>query len=399
MSIKLSKLQRFIVLIILLAGMNVFLLGTPLIMFAFCIVVITYQKIALNSSGGILIAFSFSYIVIVMINSVIQATPVSFGIRTLIFPCCYLIAYSLFSGIQYEKKTTIIEKYIVYIAVFMAAHSIVSFIDTTRKSGLKAFSSGRSVDFWSGTLSTATGQASYYFFIAAILPYILFSLKNSWRKYALLALYGVSLFHDIMLGGRTFIGLSIIAIFIGGWISARYDPNRKKYMLSLVGIGVVVLVVLIIYSRDGFGIKSAIEGSYFYHRFFAETAYRQDVASSARWEDKLSYLQHFLEYPFGGNHLLNEVVKNYSHELWLDTFDTVGWIPFALLWAYTILAFKRMIVFIHTENTAAMKVLIGSVTLVSFAAFFMEPILVGCPMFFAMFCFYDGMLSAMIKKR
>lgn len=399
MKTALSNFQRCIIFMLLLAAMNVGLSGTYLVLAAFLIFAVMNRKLCINKTACLLIAFSATYIIIALLNAMTRPTSIFSIFRVVVYPCCYLIAYSVFSGIAPGKRTEIIEKLVVAIAVFMALHSVTNFVANYVNGGFAVFASGRTIDFWSGSQSTATGQASYYFFMAAVLPYALFYLKKSIKKYLLLALYGVCLFHNILLGGRTFIGLSIIAVVCGITISAFVDSNKRKFVWSLILVGITICLVALAYSQNYFGLKTAVNESYFYRRFFAGTAYTQDIMSSARWQDKVEYLRHFFEYPFGGNHLLNEVVLNYSHELWLDTFDAVGWIPFFILWAYTFGAIKRTIYCLRTAYSPSTKILVGSVSISLLASFFMEPILIGCPMVFVMFCFYDGMLSSITKGK
>lgn len=96
-----------------------------------------------------------------------------------------------------------------------------------------------------------------------------------------------------------------------------------------------------------------------------------------------------LAYPYGGSKILQ---GNYAHNLWIDTINTVGIIPFYLITLYSILTMLNLIKLIKNNNIKDdIKHLLFSIYLGLSINFMLEPILEGVPYLFATMCIINGL--------
>ncbi|MCD7771863.1 MAG: hypothetical protein LUH23_07235 [Oscillospiraceae bacterium] len=377
--------DKIIIVLLLLASMNFMLLGSYLVVATFLLMVMIYGCMDVDATAWLLVAFAFAYVLFTMFQS---ESSFSSLLRIAIYPIAYIIGLTLSNGMEMRGRCRLI----VYISLAMASHSILSFVYNFSQGGLATFSDGRSVDVWSGTLSTATGQASYYYCIVAILPFILYGAHKSYLKVLGVLVYTVCLFHDILLDGRSFLVLSLISVVAGTIIFIVNSDEKRNIWKLLFAILVATVITVICFQNNIGGIRDVYESSYFYHRFFSETA--SDITETSRWMRKLTYIRNMFNYPFGGNHIRNDLGVGYSHELWLDTFDDAGWTPYILCWAFTIASIRKFWrIIVDKRINVDYKVLIGSFMVTMNAAFFIEPILSGCPMTFMVYCLASGLMS------
>lgn len=390
MSIKYNNFLTGIALtVFVLAVSNIYLNGTYFVIIAFLLLMLRDRKLVLDNASILLIWFSMFYISFYLLSgSGLDST----ALRVLIVPCSYMIGAYMHSNID-EKK---IISLVLILGVAMAMHGIINFLYIFFSSGIEGFSSGLTVDFWSQVVSSATGQASYYFVMAAILGFVLFS-KIKWSiRIMLLVIYIMILLHNILLGGRTIFVLFGISIVLGIIFFLLFSKQKANAIKAIVITLVVLLLIYIIYVNDFFNIKRLVEGSYFHFRFFSANSV--EIVEDGRWDRKIIYLKNMLHYPFGGNNINKGLGVGYAHDLWLDVYDTVGVIPFVLICAYSIISMRRCLCFIRYSKDTNINLLVCCVYISLFVSFFVEPIMDACPMVFAVYCFIDGMLSRYMKE-
>lgn len=386
--IKFCTSTMILIAIISLAAMNFMLYGSYLMIIAFIAVVLFNNgKIRANITSFLLIGLALCYILTVLL------TTGNFEPRVIAAPCAYLVAFNIGNSVETPK----VRNLFIIIAFFMAVHSILSFAYTANIKGFDFFSTGLSYDFWSKSLSTATGIATYYYFLVATVP-ILFSQTKLKLKIFHVLIFIISMVHDILIGGRTCIVLCAVAIAISVFVrifAVGYKKSALKYIISII---VVLILLFLAYENNWFQIRSTFETSYMFRRFFMENAY-EEIGSTSRWERKFIYIKNIFNYPFGGNHLRNDLGIGYAHDIWLDTFDDAGILTMILMLAYTIGSVFRFFRYAKYNNEDIVeKTTFYTFPIVMMAAFFVEPIMSGAPIVFFMYCFMDGLVSKKQKE-
>lgn len=253
-------------------------------------------------------------------------------------------------------------------------------------------SSGRSLDIFSGKYSAATGQIVNATFLIAVLYWIIFCSK---RK--IFAVSGVFLWifagiYSVLIGSRSFIALSMLMAFLAFllWFFGAKGAGRKIFaVLMLIFLSGIFAAL---FSSDFLGTKSLYENSYLFQRL--EIHGNSLFGAGSRLLLKAEYLENFFRFPFGGNHIKNEVAGNYAHDLWLDIFDEAGIFAFFALVLFSVSSLLRMRrIYLLPEIGRNEKISGAVFTLVIFAQFFLEPIWQGAPLFFCAFLLIDGMFE------
>lgn len=375
-------LDNLILLVLLLAAMNIFLGGSYLILAAFALLMFRDRKLVLDKTSFLLCTFAAIYILFYAFNN--GASTSLF--RVLVLPVAYIMGFSLAAN----KGQAYINRIVVAISCAMALHSFINLFYNISFRGIEAFRSGISYDFWSRSISSATGQASYYFFLVGMLPFLLFSYGALRNRLVLIAAYFLALIHDLLLGGRTFLVLTMISCAYGVSMSFIFSQNRKKFVRVLLILAGVLLAVHLAYSYNLFGIQEVVGSSYFYHRFVTTAL---DITESGRFQRRMIYIQNILQYPFGGSHIRIDLGIGYAHDLWLDVFDDAGIIAMIFLCCYTIGMVVRLLRYLQNNKDYNSRLLIGGVMITVLISFFSEPILAACPINLAIFCLIDGMLT------
>lgn len=384
--------RKIILFILFLTAMNIFQYGTYLVFLLFAAVVIVDRKMKIDQTGLLLLLFAITYVIFCGINGESYSNSL---FRIVIFPLAYMIGLSLYKEAT-EKK---IRNIILFIAVSMAMRPMVNFAYNLILEGEKAFKSGESVDIGTGVVSAATGQAAYYFFLIGTLAYVFFALKEKKLRFAMFVLYIVSLIHDIALGGRTFILLTVISLVVGLIYSLYSSKEKSPVYKAVLIIALLLFAVYVLFTFNVFGLRDFYESSYMYFRLYS--IYSISFLETSRIDRKLVYISNMFKYPFGGNNIRRNLGVGYAHELWLDVFDDAGWIPYLLLCIYTLVSIFRWLRLAKGLKDRSIGVLVIGLLAVLLTAFFLEPILAGCPTVFAMYCIVDGVISSHLnyKKR
>jgi hypothetical protein len=355
------------------------------------VLLVSTRKIVADKTLALLSLFAVSFAVFSVISGY---NSILVGFKMIIFPCSYYLG----SNFQFEKNERDFKEIIVDIAAFMALHLIVNFFYNLRTMGLDLFAHNVFKDAFSGEISAATGQIAYAFVFCSIVGYLLFMNHSFWKKIIYILMFFVMLIYNIALGGRTFFLLSFLSIVIGVFV---YIKNKKMSMVSvkiLIGVGMLIGLLFLIYTMDVFGVKSTVQQSYFYERFFAETDYSVGVFSDSRLSIKGEYLKHLLDYPFGGG-AISDKVGYYAHELWLDTYDAAGIIPFVLIIVYSIASAVGIFKFSRREDVnSEERMLLISFLVTMVVSFFLEPIISGAPMVLAAYCFINGVITSKARN-
>ena len=182
-------------------------------------------------------------------------------------------------------------------------------------------------------------------------------------------------------------------------ILARLRQEENAYSPILV-IPLPIIILLIValafvaYSINLFGIRSLIEESNMFNRLNSEDYV--DLHEDSRFDIKLLYLQHFVEYPFGGGHLQN--MYGYAHDIFLDTFDMYGIVALAIIALFIVFSFAQFLRFVRNKkHSFDLRRIILCIYISAYVIFLVEPIQ-GIPWVFSSFCIVHGAISALQKS-
>ncbi len=249
------------------------------------------------------------------------------------------------------------------------------------------------VDIWTGEVMAATGQASLACIPLALAIACIFCKNNTFIKIASIVTVVLVLMYNLVLSGRTLLlmFLAIIAIALGH----RLIMQKKGSLKVLVIFIVIVLLLLALYQTNAFGIKSYVEESPLFDRFFAEDS-SLELDEDSRMDKKLYYLNNFADHLFGGANMRK--VRGYAHDLYLDTYDEAGIFAFIAVVAYILMTVWRLIQCVKDKSLPfAFRQIVLCVYVAMYIEFMIEPILQGMPWLFAAFCLIDGYVCGILS--
>ncbi len=381
--IKYSIKQSLILFLLFLSSMNLFAKSFYFVFAAFIVLLLLGKKIRINLDVLLLLMFSLTYAVF----AGLYHNVLSF-LRVFAMPLCYLLGINFFENKdrnatdnnQVDRKTVTA---ICIPAMGAFAHYCINYL-TNSQSAYR-----NTIDIWTGESLSATGQACLAIIAVGVFLYISFEKHN--MVYKILSVIGliIILLYNLVLGGRALLlilSTEFVIAFI--WSLIHTKNNNKKVKLTLLLL-LIFIAFALVYSFDIYGLRTLILGSNLSQRF--ETS---SFLSDSRVYFKLEYVKHMLEYPFGGGHIFN-AVGQYAHELYLDVYSDAGIIPFILVLVFVTASVVRIVLYSRTENIPAETRLLMLLCNVSILiTFWMEPIMVGMPWMFCIFCFYQGILCS-----
>ena len=304
-------------------------------------------------------------------------------------PLLWLVGYNFdrFSDVRAILKTAAI------LALGMAVHGLANYYYNT----VAGISMGEmtKMDIWTGEGTAATGQAVLFTPFLALFTWLVFAEQKRWIKAGVLLLFFCALMYSIQLGSRTFLLLAILSVLPGVLFSAQKRGIGLKILLAAA---VLAAIVAVLYSKDTFGLRTYIEGSYLFRRMAVEKGFYH-LSENSRFHYKKKYLENAFRYPWGGSHLHRDVVGAYAHDLWLDILDEAGILTALAILIYTTIAFCRILLLSQSKKSARDEsVALRSYAMIMGAQFFVEPIWQGSPQLLLYFVMIDGMLSSCVMQ-
>lgn len=321
------------------------------------------------------------------------ATDSIFGpLKPFTYMLCFIMGFGLAHDARKNEEGIPSEKLFFRIAATLAAGTLAHYLLNWLKNGNSA--DRNTMDFWTGTTMAATGQAAMACLPLALAIACLFSPVSKKLKLTAIAVLTVVLGYNLVLSGRTIFLLSAIAIAVA--FCHRTLRRKRGRILSIALFFAVIAALILAYGVNLFGIRSLIEASPFYDRFFGE--HSMELTTDGRLDKKLFFLQNFGQSILGGAHLRD--LKGYAHDLFLDTYDEAGILALLAVVAYILSSIRRMIRCVFDNRLSFIfRQVVLCAYVVLYAEFMVEPILQGMPWLFASFCLLDGYVARVLNSK
>lgn len=316
-----------------------------------------------------------------------------FGVvKSFVYLLCYVMGMSLLDDDKENRadKTSykLFYTVIVVIAAGMLLHYVLNWITNA------GADDRNTVDFWTKSALAATGQAALACIPLGVALACLFSKTGKRVKIAAAVVLLIILGYNLILSGRTLFLMALIVAAVA--FLHKLSQQKRGKAKSILTVAVIIFAVIILYRFNFLGIRSFVESSPFYDRFFAENS-SVELNEDGRLEKKIYHLRNMHRFLFGGAHIRQE--RGYAHDLLLDTYDEAGIFAFIAMIAYVIATVSHLIRCIKNK---AIPFVVRQTVLCVYAAlyieFFVEPILQGMPWLFAAFCLIDGYVCRILKQ-
>lgn len=373
-------------LAILLFSVNFMLQGKYILSLLFVGQCIKKKRIIVDSKFCILLAFSFLYSICFLLSS--SKLPID----VLLLPVGYLI------GLNWEldslDKIDTVIKVFFCLSMGMCFHVFLNLSSEIISNG--GFNYGAiHYDFWSGSVSSSTGQMMNFTMSATLITYLLFMRG----KYLLSFIIILPCFiYGNIVGSRTTMFICGLSIIVGIVILIRNirKNNVKKTLLILLLISLIFFVII---QANIFGISDIFNKSYLFSRFNNSVSAGESIFSTQRWGIKGEYLVNALEWPWGGGKIRQMSNNLYAHDIFLDTLSEGGIICLILLISYFVFFIKNILRFIRANNTLEIKLLFIPYIVIVLIQMFLEPVIDGAPIFLTSVILIDGVITNANRMR
>ncbi len=311
----------------------------------------------------------------------------------IIKPLTFVMAYII--GLNIINTRDTVEKSVQRFRQIILLVAAGTFIHFFLNMATNQFSLVRNtIDIWTKTMCSATAQATLACVCIGLAIAVLFSNYTIKRKILAMFVLAVILLYNLILAGRTLIVLIFIVCAVA--LIYRCTIYKRKILPILFSVLGLVVLFVFLYSMNVANFRTMIQQSNFYMRFFGD--YAENIMQDSRMEYKKIYLENLLKYPFGGSNI-RHMYGQYSHDLYLDSYDEFGAPAVVGLIGFMILSWGRLIKCMKTRALAFnVKQLVLCVYFVINVQFFIEPIIQGATWLFCAYCIIDGCLGAVLRK-
>lgn len=247
------------------------------------------------------------------------------------------------------------------------------------------------IDVWSDEIMGATGQACLACLMLGLAVALIFKPLKAYQRYLGIACIIAALAYNLVLSGRSIIVVLAVLFFVSLLYINKIEKNFNKKLSLFIKIILALLAVLLIFAFNVFGVRNLLMQSNFVERF---TEVLNFWDNSAREEAKLQFILHGWQYPFGGNHLLEQY--GYAHDLLLDGYDEFGLLAFILLVLILSFGISSLIALLKRPRYShELKFALLCVYVAILLIFLVEPILAGMAWLFVIYCFINGFMDGM----
>ena len=249
------------------------------------------------------------------------------------------------------------------------------------------------MDIWTKAVMAATGQAALACLPLGLAVACLFIETNKKIKIASIITIILVLGYNLILSGRTLI-LMFLILLAAGFLH-NFSMQKKGKIRLVIIIAAVIALLIYAYQSNLFNVRTYIEDSPIYQRFFNEDS-SMEIDQDTRMEAKLYHLQNMGRYLFGGANIKKEF--GYAHDILLDTYDEAGVFALIGIIGYLLVSFVHLLKCLKDKSLPfAFRNIVLCIYTVVYLDFMIEPILQGMPWLFATFCLIDGYVSRVIS--
>ena len=386
-----SLFYKLFFALLFLMSMNFFNEFPTLILIAFILILLKkHLQFTIKLDIIYFIIFSVS---LILFRSQHSASVVEI-VKTLIYPICYIIGYNLISDFDSLKSQVHTFKTLVWILGLGAwFHFLFNFL-INRNSSV-----GRNaIDIWTGLPLSATGQVALCTIILGVAIVQLICSNTFKGRIAPIIILGVTFLYNLILAGRSILLMAAIVLIVVLIYHIRIKPFSRSTLSLIFSILFVTVIISVMYGNNILNLRSIVEDSNLFKRFFDSSASSVDLSADSRFTVKLKYLKYLLVFPFGGSRI-RATVGAHAHDLYLDTYDEAGIFAFLSITLIVIYFIRNNVRLLKSNHfTFETKAFILALFVTLNIEFLIEPILAGMPWLLACFCIIYGATSRLTDK-
>lgn len=302
---------------------------------------------------------------------------------------CLPMAYYIGSNIKKTDEESL--KKVIYLFAFgMAIHIVLNLITDIVIDGKDFIGSISHYDIWikEGVLTTSTAVNSI--FVIALLYYFIVHETNKKYKVIGISLFALIMLYDVALGRRTPLFMTALCIFISILIDQllfKSNKNLKPLIFTAIVLSIIALLFFLTYSFNLFGLKETLMG------FGIVKKFMEYGLDSGRLKIFFKAIKLVPQHLWGGQEIRN-ILDIQIHDLWMDTFDYAGIIPFVLLVIHSLMFIKTIKDIIKSKKISnSFKLFVLVLFIAVTIQLFLEPIMSGSSLFIIIVIIIEAILE------
>ena len=288
------------------------------------------------------------------------------------------MAYFIGSNLKNPTEKNI--KNVIYLLTLgMCIHVMLDCFGDFFRLGLEMFKSHSHHDFWTNSSIAATATAVNYTFIIGIMYYLCLYERNVIIKKTSVCLFILLFTYNIALGRRTpvilFFLVLIVLYFVDTFIYRNRQVNFETLKIFIVVLIVIACLAAVVVYFDFFGLKEQLKEIRIIDKFMWQGL------NPMRLEIFIDALKLSPQYLWGGK-CISGILGIQIHDLWMDTYDYCGIVPFVLLIAHTVCFVRIFLTFLCDKtNDKRFKILLIGLFFCILMQMLLEPIMTGSSIF------------------
>lgn len=362
-----KKVNTALNILLLLLSVN-FLHYAQLVLPIMCLIIF------IDNKGKFKVNNMFTFIILCLFGVSFFAFTISFFGAYAFIGFFMPMAYYVGSNIKEPDENKI--KTIIYIvALGMTLHILLNFSCDLIVRGFNCFFRNSHLDFWTWNEYPTTQTSAMYIFIIGIIYYIFVYEKNKRITIATIVMFFIAFIYSIALGRRTPIFLLVLVTVVTYIIDFVFLKNRSRMSKTLLFIlfifMLIGLLIFIIYEMDLFNLRDQLSHLGIVRKF----------TSLGFYSNRHNLIKQTIElapyHLFGGMEITKLTIYG-PHDLWLNTFDAGGIVPFVFIVLYSIMCLIPTTKLLRSSKfSKEFRLLLFALLLSIVIQFCLEPILTG----------------------
>ena len=386
MTLRLKKIRWDTLFLILLFCFSISLFNLAGYFFAataFILLLFNVKRITVSVPELILFMYSSVYYAY---YTMYRGISIEYFIIFLIGPCAaYIIGRLYMQNMTAEDNSFLV--FIVVVATGMFCHGVLNVYAYVNSEHYALYEFYRqSVDFWRGGIVNVKTTEMFFTFASGISIGVLFSKTKLKFKILAVAVLTVSLGITIFFANRTLIIICLV-VFIWQFFVSNI-PRQTKIFITII---VAVAILLLVFLTNGTGLGGNLSTLKIIRRI-------TEGEASSRFNVWWNFFDDykFLRYPFGGAFIVKGTGLSYLHNMWLDVYNTVGFIPFIIIIVFTVMMIKEFRIYKNVMLDAGKEteyVVFKCLMLATVFNCMVEPIIEANPYYFLSVLMFLGAMN------
>ncbi len=308
---------------------------------------------------------------------------------------CLPMAYYIGSNMKDINENNV-AKAIYIIAFGMSVHLMLNFAYDYYVLGPGFMGRHHHYDIWTQGIVAVTTTAVNSIPIIYSIYYVIFYETDRIWKVTGMVFFLASMIYNLALGRRTPVYILIISFVFSVLYEKLVLKHKKKDLSKALKLSIVIVCVAFVtfvfaYMLNIFNLKSAIGELYIITKF------KEGLLDMERLKIFIGAVKLAPYHLFGGQEI-SSILEIEVHDLWMDTYDFAGIVPYALLIVYSIIYLLNMAKALRSGISNGFKIFVLNISVSTGLLMFIEPVMTGSSLFLICSVMIGALIEGMLNE-